>query len=321
MTNAISFGNNIGYKIVDFNTKKKLLDYLFKTVDIYKLNLKRIEDEKDLLNIKNSSYYIYPNIIGKDYIFLKKKIKNIYYAVLIDKDNLNNNVNINYNSVTIIGLKIRMSLKSYKGTILEGRLVNLGGRSVFIINDDYQLYGKDIETFDINKSQLSEFINNSVIIDHHMNIIDFKINKIYDISSIDHVVNEKIKNSRHNITSIVFIPNNDNVKYTYNICDVSEQNIKKYFLAKYDKTDVVSLYALDENGCKKKVGIAHIPTIKCSHICSRYVPQNDYIKVLCKLNTNFKKWQPIEIINDETDGINRYDDAISCIKNIISMKG
>ena len=106
-------------------------------------------------------------------------------------------------------------------------------------------------------------------------------------------------------------------KYNYNICDVSENRIIKNLLAKYIKTDVITLYAL-ENNVKKKIGIAHIPTIKCSNLCNKYIPRNDYIKIKCKLNTNFKKWEPLEIIMDSKDNIADYNDVISNIRNIVS---
>ena len=83
---------------------------------------------------------------------------------------------------------------------------------------------------------------------------------------------------------------------------MSETTIKKNFLAKYMISDVVVLFSQD----KKKIGIAHIPTIKCSKLCKKYINKNDYIKVTCKLNTIFKKWQPIEIIKDDFTNICSY---------------
>ena len=317
MTNKISFGNGVGYKITDFNTKKKILDFLYKNVDTFKIKTSEIKEEKDLMNIKNNRYYIYPNISGKDYIFIAKKIKNIFYAVLIDKDNLKDDINLNYNSIDIIGLKIRLSLSVYDGTIFDGRLVNLGGTSIFIINDSYLINGKEIKLRK-DREELYHFINDSLIIDDNMNPISFKINKLYDLSDIDTIVNDKIKNSKYNVTSLTFTPEEENVKYIHEICKVSEKNVKMSFLAKLINVDVVNLYAIDDNNEKRKIGIAHIPTIKSSHICNQHIPSDDYVKVVCKLNTNFRKWQPIEIINDDVSNIVNRKDVIDIMKNIIA---
>lgn len=317
MSQKISFGNSYGYKINNYSIKEKLLNYLIENIEISKLNLKKIETEKDLLNIKNNKYYIYPNILGDNYIFLAKKIKNIYYSVLIDISKIDNFFNINYNNVNIISLKIRLCEDIYNGTIFDGKLINLGGVSNFIINVCYLLKGNEILKLSNQAEKLNQFLNESIIFDSNMNVIEFMMNKIYNLDEIDYVVNNKIKNSRFNITSLTFIPESSNIKYIHYICEVSEKNIKKYFLAKHIRSDVISLYAID-NTERKKIGIAHIPNIKCSKLCNQFISKNDYTKVLCKLNINFKKWQPIEIIPNDKSNIADYTLTLNTIKNIVT---
>ena len=70
MNKKILFGNNVGYQINNFIVKKKIIDFLFNNVDLYKLNYNIIKDEQDLLKIKNESYSLLPNIVGEDYIFI-----------------------------------------------------------------------------------------------------------------------------------------------------------------------------------------------------------------------------------------------------------
>ena len=217
MNNKILFGNNVGYKITNYLTKKKIIDYLFKNIEIYKLKNNFINSEDDLLTIKNDSYVIFPNIVGDDYLFVCTKINQYYFVVLIEKKTLTNLENINYNSLNIISIRIRLKLDTYKGTIADGRLVNLGGCCAFIINKVYQLYGEDMEKYSINKvHELTEkLINDSYIIDSHMNTILFKLNKIYNLDEIDFLINNKMPNSKFNFSNIEFVSPNESKTYRY----------------------------------------------------------------------------------------------------------
>ena len=94
-----------------------------------------------------------------NYIFLAIKIKNIYYAVLINTEELED---INYNEITIISVKIRLTIDCYKGTILDGKLANLNGCSTYIINDVYELYGKEIK-YHKKSDILDDFLEKSII--------------------------------------------------------------------------------------------------------------------------------------------------------------
>ena len=316
MESKILFGNNFGYIINDYITKKKIIDYLIEHVQFYKFNSKEIVSINDLNNIKNNKYCIYPNIIGSNYLFLAKKINNLYYCVLIDYKNLTDEMNINYNNIKIISLKIRLKEYIYDGTIFDGRLVSLGGTSVYIINNCFILENTIINLKDINEGKLTNFIENSIIIDHEMNSIYFKMNKLYELSEINNLVNNKIKNSRFKITSLNFIPINDNIKYTFTLCKISERNIEEYFYAKYIKSDVVILYALESTN-KKKIGIAHIPNLKCSKLCKKNISKENFTIIKCKLNILFKKWEPIEIIFNDNIKIANYQNTIDNVRNIV----
>jgi len=85
MVVKIDFGNNVGYKINNYLIKKKIINYLLNTVEPYHFNYTEIINENHLMNIKNSQYFVSPNIRGEDFIFVSKKINNIYYCVIIKK--------------------------------------------------------------------------------------------------------------------------------------------------------------------------------------------------------------------------------------------
>lgn len=321
MVVKIDFGNNVGYKINNYLIKKKIINYLLNTVEPYHFNYTEIINENHLMNIKNSQYFVSPNIRGEDFIFVSKKINNIYYCVIIKKKSFLDIININYNNVIIISLKIRLCQKTYNGTILDGRIINLGGCSVFLINDCYQIYGKNIIENDIitRFQKINNFLDESYIIDNNMNVIDFRLNKLNDITNIKDLVYNRMKKSVYYFDSIIFLSKNKNKKYIFYLNNKNKVNLEKIMNCKKIDIDVFELYAKD-NDENRRIGIAHIPTIKCSKICSDHL-SNNILPVKCKLNTIFKKWEPIEIYLNYNDiQINSYDDIRNIMMNFITQE-
>lgn len=320
MINKIEFGNNVGYKINDYLIKKKIIDYLLNNVEPYNFTYKIISSEEDMLNIKNMQYSVSPCIAGENYIFVCKKINNIYYSVIIDKKTIKNLENINYNDIILISLKIRLSEKSYKGTILDGKIINLGGCSVFLINDGYKLYNEDITNSNIKNrfQKIDEFLSESYIIDKNMNVIDFRLNKLNDIDDINDLIYNRMDKSVYHFDSIIFLPESKNKKYIYYLNNKYNLNLEKIMKAKKIDTDVIELYAND-NSEDRRIGIAHIPTKKCSRICALNI-NDKLIPVKCRLNTIFKKWEPIEIYLEENIKISKYEDIRSIMMNVISKE-
>ena len=116
MSNIIRFGNNVGYKTNNRNIKNEIITYLSCSIDSYKLDYNIIESENDLINIKNNESILLPNIVGDDYIFVAKKIRETFFLVFIEKKTLNLN-DLNYNDLNIINAKIRVKKDVYNGKV------------------------------------------------------------------------------------------------------------------------------------------------------------------------------------------------------------
>ena len=134
MSTKILFGNNVGYKINNYLIKKKIIDYLQKNIDSFSLKNNLILSKDNLTEIHNNEYNVLANLEGIEYLFVVIKLNNFYCLCLIEKKTLNDFNNINYNDLNIIHVKIRVNNLAYKGTIFEGRIVNLGGPSKTIYN-------------------------------------------------------------------------------------------------------------------------------------------------------------------------------------------
>lgn len=69
---------------------------------------------------------------------------------------------------------------------------------------------------------------------------------------------------------------------------------KELFLKKTKITDVYYIY--DKITSKEKVGIAHVPNIKTSHLCDE-IKEGELRRFECIYISKFNKWLPINIIN------------------------
>ena len=321
MTEKLEFGNNVGYKINDYVIKKKIIDFLLNNVEEFNFNYQVINDESHLIKLKNVKYYVTPNIAGENYLFVCKKINNIYYNVIIKKKSLGNLQNINYNNIIMISIKVRMSSKTYQGTILDGKIVNLGGCSVFTINDAFMLYGEDLIDYDIKKrhSSVNTFLDKSYIIDNNMSVIDFRLNKLNEIDDINDLAYNRMKKSVYNFDSLVFLPHSKNTKFIFNLDNKYSINVEKNMLGKKIDVDVIELYTKDSEDDIRRIGIAHIPTTKCSKICSQHITDK-LTPLKCRLNTTFKKWEPIEIYIDTKINIDKFEEIRQIMMNVVSKE-
>ena len=100
-----------------------------------------------------------------------------------------------------------------------------------------------------------------------MNVIDFRLNKLNDIDDINDLIYNRMDKSVYHFDSIIFLPESKNKKYIYYLNNKYNLNLEKIMKAKKIDTDVIELYAND-NSEDRRIGIAHIPTKKCSRICA-----------------------------------------------------
>lgn len=318
MSKKVIIGSNVGYEILKYDIKSKIFNYLVESVNKSKLESNLIRNECNLNELLDNDYSILPNIVGEDYIFICKKLNDKYYVVLVEKNSFDLS-NINFNKINIISLKIRLNLKSYDGTIFEGRLVNLGGTNVFIINKVFMLDGSKLDNLALDDiyEKTNEFIDNSYILDTNMNSILFKLNRVYKIYEFDDLLSNKLKSSKYKFSSIDFVKSN--FENTYRLY-FSNQDYNSNFvniLGKLIDIDVIELYAKDNMNKIRRIGIAHIPDINTSLLCNKFISKNELSNLRCKFNFKFKKWVPLKVINEKYFECAKYEDINNYMCNII----
>ena len=328
-TRKIKFGNKSGYIIDEFKIKLMLVNFLFNSIKIENFFLKNIETEEDLLYLKNNKHFVIPNLEGDEYYIIVKEFKDIHLCVLLNKKYLTPDLNkINYNKVQIISLKTRIKKESYKGTIIEGKLISKEGNLLFLSTDVHMLNGEEKNNLTIIEKYnlLDVYIENNIFMDSKMNNINIKVSPLYEYDKLKFLVNEKIKKSNYIINGIIFIPKKDGIRYIFKEYD-NEENEDNEDNQEYDskkeifanllvdklQTDVYNVYCLEKNN-NIRIGIAHVPTIECSHYCDDIFENNNgKIVMKCKYNKRFNKWIPIIKLKNKTKPT-----EISVIKNKIA---
>ena len=68
--------------------------------------------------------------------------------------------------------------------------------------------------------------------------------------------------------------------------------VKKLWLR---STEIPDVYNVSENNDESKLGIAHIPNLKISHMCKDNIISSEPKLFTCRYDKNFKKWIPINL--------------------------
>jgi len=120
---------------------------------------------------------------------------------------------------------------------------------------------------------------NIVYLDKKQDKVDITTTNITD----NQVINSKSYDLIINMTNYLKCRN-----YSYE----TEGKLKKLWLKNTEIPDVYDLY---EELTEDKLGIAHIPNLKISHLCVQEFKNSTEKKFLCRFEKNFKKWIPIEV--------------------------
>jgi hypothetical protein len=309
-TRKINFGNKSGYIIDEFKIKLMLVNFLFDSIKLEYFYPKNIETEEDLLHLKNNKHYVIPNLEGEEYYMIIKEFKDIHLCVLLNKKHITpNKDNINFNNIQIITLKTRIKKSSYKGTILEGKLISNNSNLLYLITDVHILKGENKSDLTIidKYNILDKYIEENLFMDEKMNNIDIKVSPLYEYNKLKYLVEEKIRNSNFIINGLIFIPIINGLRYIFKEYEYEEsEDIKENDIILKDgksifanliidklQTDVYNVYCLEKN-IQKRVGIAHIPTIECSHYCDElFENKQNKVTMKCRFDSRFNKWIPI----------------------------
>ena len=314
------------YNLNSFESKTQIVDYLYNSLNLHSLKYRMLTTFQDLQILKNNEHYVSPNFSGKNAFIIFKKFNNNYYSVVIPRTSLKYNSSyLDINNLKIFPLNgVTGCANIYNGTILDGKLIKLKDRTmVFIITDVLYLEGKCLLKDKIE----NKLINIKVYIENYIrftkyNKMKFEINKLYGYNDIKNLIIENKKNEYYDMYGIIFYPKVSGITILFNdidfandTVDINRNDKTAYILLKKKEQPDVFHTFITYNNKIVRCGIAYVPTMKLS----RYLKQvfdsssNNSIIFNCEYNSQFKKWLPIETVENVSK-----PDTLEKVKQLIN---
>jgi hypothetical protein len=243
--------------INDYDTKKQIIDYIYRKIELSNFKYKLIEFEYDLPLLKEKTHFVSPNYNGIHSLLIFVKLKDKYLSFIIDRKTLTyNQAQIDIEKVKIIPVYIRLDESVYQGTIIDGVLLynNINGVKNFVVNDIYIFRGQDM----INEKMNNKMMNITAYLesmkdDPATNSIYLIVNKLYYLSEIQQLVNLYIPKSKYSnsIKGVAFYPEISGTKliYLYNNCshDVPNEPENVYISKNQEAKHVKSVKSARES--------------------------------------------------------------------------
>lgn len=326
----ITFGAGDALIFNDFNIKKKIIDYLYDSVDLSNYRFSMLENLERLKYLKDNPHFVSPNFRGINYLVIFLNIDGKNYCMALERKKLSyHKKQINIKHIKMIRSRVYVSNDIFKGTILDCKMMFSRDRKnhFMIIKDSYHLMGNDLTDMDMMKklSLLNSIINTKFYKNHSENFV-FKINKLYNYDKLEEIVEKVIPDCIFPIVGLEFFPkkSGNTIVYikkeqkqlnfesteiiTQNSCDFitdftnalknrtyeyeSNGIKKKLWLKRTAITEVYNVY--NKKSDDKKLGIAHIPNLKISQLCNEKI-NSDKILFNCVYHKKFEKWIPVSL--------------------------
>jgi hypothetical protein len=330
MNRKVKFGADVGYLITDFTIKQSILDYLYSSINLSKYRFTILNNVSSLEFLKENKHYVMPNFKGFNYFLIFITLNNIKYCVAIDRRKLSYHKDQNdLKIVFMVKLKIVTSEMIFNGTIFDGKLIESNNKFVFLIQNCFYLMGKPMLAMDMKEktTHLDDIMKTNF--NGSCDNCTFKLNKLYEYDDLPELVNNVIPSCTYAIQGLIFYPkcsgisiihiekieNKINIETTqkntvenktYDLISnyVNYLNSRTYSYEKNSKTkklylsksNIPDVYNIREKEDSERLGIAHIPSLKISHLCAENIKDNQMVRFNCVYHTKFKKWIPINII-------------------------
>ena len=329
MSKKIAFGSDEGYMILDFATKQKVIDYLYNSLNLSNHRFMILNNIQKLEFLKATEHYVAPNFKGFNYFLIFIMLDGKKYCVAIDRRKLSyHKEQIDLKTIFMVKLIVKAGDNIFSGTIFDGKLIESGGKYVFLLQDCFFLMGKKILDMEMEQKMihLDNILKLHFIDKDICNNFSFKLNKLWKYCDLENLIRNVMPTCNIVSQGLVFYPKHSGISIIhmekkidkieietnqttvvecktydliYNFVDYLktrtysyEKNNKsrQYWLTKSNIPDV---YNISEKENSEKLDIAHIPNIKISHMCNEKISEDKPSKFNCVYHTKFKKWIPI----------------------------
>jgi hypothetical protein len=229
MQRKITLGNSDGI-LLDFNTKQKIIDYIYTKLDLSKHRYIMLNNLQRLNFLKDNEHYVTPNFRGFNYLLIMVNILNHQYCVVIDRKKLSYHKNqVDIKMLQIIQINLNTTNDLYDGTIFDGKIIQTNKECIFLIQDCFYLMGKKILDIEMNQkiNQLDQIIKSNFKKDTkniYCSNFEFKLNKLYEYSELEAMI-KNMPNLSIKTNGICFYPKFSGISVLY--IDNTDKKIDK----------------------------------------------------------------------------------------------
>jgi hypothetical protein len=217
----------------------------------------------------------------------------------------------------------------YNGTILDGKLIQNTNESIFLIQDCFYLFGKNILNMEMNDkiAHLDNTLKQYMNTDSYCKNFNFRLNKLYEYHELSNLIYNILPKLQVPLNGITFIPPYSGITVVHienktekisistsnEVVQCNSYNMihdfvdylknrtysyetdgnKKHLLL--SRTEIADVYSVFDKDNTERLGIAHIPSLKISHYCNQHI-KNEPILFNCVYCTKFRKWIPISMV-------------------------
>ena len=214
MLKKIQIGSSEGY-LVDFETKTKIIDYLYTKLDLSKYRYIILNNMQKLKFLHDNEHYVSPNFRGYNYLLIMLTINNNQYCVAIDRKKLSyHQKQVDMKTIQVIQINLKTSDTIYNGTIFDGKLIQTNGEYLFLIQDCFYLMGSKMLGMEMSQkiNHLDTIIKTHFKKHTYCSNFEFKLNKICKYDELEQMIQNLSKLSI-GTNGIIFYPkfSGDNV--------------------------------------------------------------------------------------------------------------
>jgi len=329
MFRKVILGNVDGY-ILDGEIKQKAIDYLYSNLDLSKHRYIMLNTIQKLKFLQDNEHYVSPNFRGYNYLVLMFTLNDKYYCVAIDRKKLSYHKDqLDMKTIQIIQVQMKVSETIFRGTIFDGKLIQINNEYIFLIQDCFYLMGKKMLEIEMSQkiANLDIILNTYFKKEVYCPNFEFKLNKLYKYDELENLINNMSKLSI-GTNGIIFYPkfsgiNNIHIEKKIDKIDINTNNKelieqKSYHIIhdfvnflksrsySYEsgekikilwltRTLIPDVYNISEKENGDKESIALIPNLKISQMCDELIGDKP-CKFNCIFSTKFKKWIPLNIV-------------------------
>jgi hypothetical protein len=228
-TNIVQNQNNNTFKTDNITNiiKKIIIDYIYNKIELKEYKFIQINNSSNILDLKNSKYYISPNYGGVPSLLVFLKYDNEYHSYLIDRRSLSfkgigneNNANFMLNTIRMTKINLSVDIKFYDGSLFDCCLIDnvYNDQIQIIINDIFYFSNKNFLTVNYKKKIyiIKTIIDTCYKNEKHDNAC-LHISPVYELNKIKELFTDYMgPNITYlNIKGITFYPKVSSTKLIY----------------------------------------------------------------------------------------------------------